>query len=264
MLSTRIEFEKLANVRDLGGMETKDGRHIKYGLLFRGSRLYEATEKDKEKLAGMVDLILDFRQDKELSRHPDPDIPGVKNIAMSIYDDSFKPDVNIEKTEIDPEGRPMHDAERTKRSMCKMYLVFAENDYTRSMYEQFLRFLLSGEYKGVLWHCTAGKDRTGVGAAILQKILGVSDEDIFADYMLTNNYMGTEVEQAKKEFKEQWGYLTDENDRALEYLHHTHEDYIKTVLTRIDELFGNFDDYITNGLHITKEEQEKLREMYLE
>ena len=264
MLSTRIDFDHLANVRDLGGMETKDGRHIKPGLLFRGSRLYEASENDKKRLAGMVDLILDFRQEKEAARHPDPEIEGVTNILMSIYDDTFKPDVNIEKTEIDPEGRPMHDAQRTKRSMCKMYLVFAENDYSRSMYEQFLRFLLDDRYHGVLWHCTAGKDRTGIGAAIIEKILGVSDADIFADYTLTNHYMGTEVERAMKEFKEQWGYLTEENKNALKYLHHTHEDYMGTVLTRINELFGDFDNYILNGLHITQKEQEKLRAKYLE
>ena len=264
MLSTRIEFDNLANVRDLGGMATKDGRHIKSGLLFRGGRLFEASEADKEKLASMVDLVLDFRQEKEAARHPDPEIEGVTNIPMSIYDDSFQPDRSIEKTEIDPIGLPMHDAERTKRSMCKMYLVFAENTHSRSQYERFIRFLLDDQYHGVLGHCTAGKDRTGIGAAILQKILGVSDEDIFADYMLTNNYMGTELEQAKKEFFEQYGYLTEENERALFYLHRTDEAYIATVLNRIDELFGNFDNYIVNGLHITPAEQEILRQKYLE
>ena len=264
MLSTRLEFDNLPNIRDLGGMVTKDGHRIKSGILFRGGRLCEASENDKEKLAGMLDLVLDFRSEDEVVRHPDPDIPGIKNIHMSIYDNTFRPDKKIEKTAIDPEGKPMHDAERTKRSMCSMYLQFAENDYSKKQYERFLRYLLSDQYHGVLWHCTAGKDRTGVGAAILQKILGVSDEDIFADYMLTNNYMGTEVEQAKAEFKEEWGYLTEENERALEYLHRTHEDYIRTVLTRIDELFGSFENYITEGLHITKEEEELLKQKYLE
>ena len=263
MLSTRIDFEGLANIRDLGGMRTEDGRTVRPGLLFRGSRLFEASEADKKRLSAMVDLVLDFRQEKEAARHPDPEIAGVVNIAMSIYDDSFQPDRSVEKTEVDPKGLPLHDAERTKRSICNMYLVFAENDHSRSQYEKFLRFLLDENYHGVLWHCTAGKDRTGVGAAILEKILGVSDEDIFADYMLTNQYMGSELETARKEFKEQWGYLTEENEKALEYLHHTDESYIQTVLSRINELYGSFENYIASGLHITPEEQKKLQEKYL-
>ena len=198
-------------------------------------------------------------------KEPDPEDREYISAALEgVLAHREEIDEKIEKTAIDPEGKPMHDAERTKRSMCSMYLQFAENDYSKKQYERFLRYLLSDQYHGVLWHCTAGKDRTGVGAAILQKILGVSDEDIFADYMLTNNYMGTEVEQAKAEFKEEWGYLTEENERALEYLHRTHEDYIRTVLTRIDELFGSFENYITEGLHITKEEEELLKQKYLE
>ena len=82
--------------------------------------------------------------------------------------------------------------------------------------------------------------------------------------MLTNEYMGPEVEQAKKEFFEQYGYLTEENEKSLEYLHRTHPSYVDTVMTRIDELYGNFDNYITQGLHISEEEKEQLRKMYLD
>ncbi len=264
MVSKKIPFENLNNVRDLGGMVTADGRRVKEGMLLRSGRLFEASEDDKKRLAQMVDLILDFRSKDEVDKTPDPQLDGVEYIHMSIYDDSFRPDRHIEKTEIDPEGRPLHDGERTRRSMCSMYLQFAENEYAKSQFEFFLRKLLSGNYHCVLWHCTAGKDRTGIGAAILQKILGIPYEDIIEDYMLTNEYMGPEVEQAKKEFFEQYGYLTEENEKSLEYLHRTHPSYVDTVMTRIDELYGNFDNYITQGLHISEEEKEQLRQMYLD
>ena len=189
MVSKKIPFENLNNVRDLGGMVTEDGRHVKEGMLLRSGRLFEASDADKKRLAEMVDLILDFRSKDEVDKTPDPQLDGVEYIHMSIYDDSFHPDRHVEKTEIDPEGRPLHDGERTRRSMCAMYLQFAENEYAKSQFEFFLRKLLSGQYHCVLWHCTAGKDRTGIGAAILQKILGIPYEDIIEDYMLTNEYM---------------------------------------------------------------------------
>ena len=117
MVSKKIPFENLNNVRDLGGMVTEDGRHVKEGMLLRSGRLFEASDADKKRLAEMVDLILDFRSKDEVDKTPDPQLDGVEYIHMSIYDDSFHPDRHVEKTEIDPEGRPLHDGERTRRSM---------------------------------------------------------------------------------------------------------------------------------------------------
>ena len=138
MVSKKIPFENLNNVRDLGGMVTEDGRHVKEGMLLRSGRLFEASDADKKRLAEMVDLILDFRSKDEVDKTPDPQLDGVEYIHMSIYDDSFHPDRHVEKTEIDPEGRPLHDGERTRRSMCAMYLQFAENEYAKSQFEFFL------------------------------------------------------------------------------------------------------------------------------
>ena len=86
MVSTIIPFEGVMNIRDLGGMKTKDGRVIKPGMLFRGSRLIDATEKDKEQIAKSVDLIVDFRSEQEIIEQPDPDLEGVTNIHIPILD----------------------------------------------------------------------------------------------------------------------------------------------------------------------------------
>ena len=77
MVSKKIPFENLNNVRDLGGMVTEDGRHVKEGMLLRSGRLFEASDADKKRLAEMVDLILDFRSNDEVDKTPDPQLDGV-------------------------------------------------------------------------------------------------------------------------------------------------------------------------------------------
>ncbi len=79
-LSRKIDFEKLVNTRDLGGMPAADGRKIRPGLLIRSGMLTGASESDCARLAEMLGLILDFRTDIEHEERPDPEFPGVRNI----------------------------------------------------------------------------------------------------------------------------------------------------------------------------------------
>ena len=264
MTSTKLEFDNLINVRDLGGIETKDGRKIKEGKLFRSCLLYGATDKDKEILAEKIGIIVDFRSDDEIASRPDPEIEGVTYLHLPAYDNTMQAGKNVQKTAKDPAAKPFHDADRCRRAMAGIYLRFAENDFTVSQFETFLRIVLEGKYKSVRWHCTAGKDRTGFATAIILKILGVDDASILEDYMLTNEYWEPEVEKTKQDFLKENGYLLPENERSLEYLHRSWEEYLNGSMARINEIYGDFDHYVSEALHITDAEKEKLQEMYLE
>ena len=264
MTSTKLEFDNLLNVRDLGGMVTKDGRKIKDGKLFRSCLLYDASDKDKEILADKIGIIVDFRSDDEIASRPDPEIEGVAYLHLPAYDNTMQAGQNIQKTAKDPSAKPFHDADRTRRAMAGVYMRFAENEFTVGQFGTFLHILLDKNYKSVLWHCTAGKDRTGFATAILLKILGVDDASIVEDYMLTNQYWGSEVEKAKQDFRKENGYLLPENERALEYLHLAWGEYVTGTLDRACEIYGDFDHYVSEGLHLTEAEIAQLKEMYLE
>ena len=87
-MSRQIEFEKLPNTRDLGGMITADGRKIKPGKLIRSGHLVEASETDQEKLAELVDTVVDFRTDTEYEERPEPRIKGTRYCHLPILEEA--------------------------------------------------------------------------------------------------------------------------------------------------------------------------------
>ena len=85
-MSQLLQFEKIRNTRDLGGMRTADGQTIQSGLLFRSGHLSEMSDSDIHKIAGTVCTIIDFRTDRERKGQPDREIPGASNIHIPIMD----------------------------------------------------------------------------------------------------------------------------------------------------------------------------------
>ena len=264
MLSQRIEFEKLLNTRDLGGMIGADGRKIKTGKLFRSGHLYAASSTDLEKLADMIDLSIDFRTAKEVSEKPEPAMEGVAYIYNPIFEEQ-QAGVTRDEDSFEVILRDMmHDAEIARNYMCSSYTGFITNNHSISQYERFVRMLLEEHPKGVLWHCTAGKDRAGFGTVIVQELLGVSRVDIANDYLLTNICLNPETIVLKEFFCKQPGIDPDIAEQAMSYVFEAHPDYLKTAYDTVETYYGSFDNYITDALHITPGEREKLRDMYLE
>ena len=117
--------------------------------------------------------------------------------------------------------------------------------------------------KAVLWHCTAGKDRAGVGALIVEEILGVGRDDIIDDYLATNEYLRGDIEFMIEFIKEQAGRSASLSDRALGYLLSADRDYIEEYYRTINEKYGSFDGFVRAGLKLTSEDIQKLQSMYL-
>ena len=85
-MSILLEFEKLHNIRDLGGMKAYDGQEIKSGCFIRSGHLAALTVSDKEKLSSLINTVVDFRSDKERLEKPDVVIDGVEYIHIPIID----------------------------------------------------------------------------------------------------------------------------------------------------------------------------------
>ena len=188
-MSTRIDFEKLGNTRDLGGMQTADGGTIAHGRLIRSGHFKDASPADLQKLAGMIHTDIDLRTPDECAESPDPVIPGVKYIHLPVMD-SLTAGVTREKdADAYALERLVKSPENSLEYMSAIYEGFAKNDAANSSYSSFINILAGNESGAVLWHCTAGKDRAGMGAAIIEKLLGVSYEDITGDYLRTNAFI---------------------------------------------------------------------------
>src|SRR5262245_10380934 len=179
-----LPFGGAKNFRDLGGYQTTDGRTIRWNVLYRSDALHKLTDADLSHLSAlMLDRIIDFRVQHEKDREPDR-LPGnmeIRVIALPILDSSTQ---------------AWHDSrEEFVRNLKKInpvsYMVRTNVELATRFtpeFKLFLQELLSASGHPVLFHCAAGKDRTGFAAAILLRILGVPREVVMQDYLLTNQY----------------------------------------------------------------------------
>jgi len=167
---SRIELGGLYNVRDLGGYPGVDGRVVRRNVLFRASSLHRLTDEEAWRDFG-ARCVVDLRYDRERSAFPLPDFI-VNDTHAPLLPDHWRSDAEARK-------RPADEY---------LSLVYHEIlDLGAESLREILRALASPDAYPAVFFCMAGKDRTGVLAAILLSLLGVSDEDIAADFALSGD-----------------------------------------------------------------------------
>ena len=153
--------------------------------------------------------------------------------------------------------------DKARRYMQNTYLGFVTNPFSLSQYSRFLRLLLISREKGILWHCTAGKDRAGFASVLVQELLGVDRDDIFADYLKTNQCLHEEIRQLCDMVGQSMGGLDEKSALALDYLFGAHEEYLAGLYKKVDETCGSFAAFLEDKLTITREDIEKLQATFL-
>ena len=269
-MSTLIAFEKLANARDLGGMKTTDGRKIVKGKLIRCEQLAGLTPSDKAKLEGLLDTVVDFRNTEEAADQPDCVLAGVKYISNPILE-SFTAGVSREeKSDEELIANLVFRPEDAKEYMRSMYRKFV-TDFCISRYARFTNILLEEHDKAVLWHCSAGKDRAGIGSVVIEEILGVPREAIIADYLKTRDYVAQYTEgfvrfirgeiSKEKKLSEEESEIVGQSVRNLFGVDRS---YIEAYYEAIDKRYGDYAIFIREGLGLSEEQINQLKDKYLE
>ena len=258
-----ITFEKLVNYRDLGGLPTKDGRRIVPGKLIRGGNINGASDADIEKLSGMIGLAVDFRTEGELLEKPDPEIPGVENWHLPVLE-TITEGVSREK-----------DADRHSfeyfidkpdialNYMVKTYEHLALSAFALSQQKKLVERLAEPLEKGVLWHCTAGKDRTGIFAAIVEEILGVPREVIVTDYLLTNIGNAEVTERLVQMIASRSDVDREKSVPALRIMFGAEKEYILAFYREAERQYGDFDGFLREAMGVDREMRDRFRELYL-
>ncbi len=262
-MSTRIEFDRLPNTRDLGGMKTTDGHTIVSGKLIRSGQLVDVSEKDLLKLEALVGTVVDMRTEGERTSRPDVVIPGCEYLHIPIVG-KLAPGITHEvKSSEELLEALVFKPDMALNYMCDLYREFVKGDFSLSQYGNFLNVLLKEHDKAVLWHCTAGKDRVGTSSIILERLLGVSDQDILEDYLQTNTNLNEELLAVIRYAKAKTGNDSDLIDRSLGYLYGADEEYLKAFYVSIDERFGSFEGFVRDGIGFSDADVEALRSKYL-
>ncbi len=252
-LSNRhLAIEGAENARDLGGLFTKDGYQVKWGLIYRSGMLSEINNDEFEMLKSLnVQTICDFRQDAEIEEDPDtwPNIETINTVRITIGDDTISPKEVLKQLESDD-----FDGDMLMQEANRGFVNTASKSYT-----DFFKLLLNNKNYPILYHCSAGKDRAGFASAMILSALGVERKIIINEYLLTN-YLTHGVSEDKIE-KAALFYGIDAD--KLRKLMGVKVSYINAAFDAIDSKYGNVNNYLCEALGVCKREIEQLKSKLL-
>lgn len=181
LAESRLPMRGGYNFRDLGGLRTPEGHSLVWGKVFRSDGLDELCDEDLEYLASIpVTTVLDFRTESERNRALDRLPPGLKQcLHWPIFPGSLSY-ADFANAETPAESRAV---------MCRMYELFVSEEPILEHYRNFFRLLEDEGNLPLFFHCSAGKDRTGLAAALFLFALGVEREAIMRDYLVSAEYL---------------------------------------------------------------------------
>lgn len=260
-----IPLPTLPNLRDLGGWPTSDGQQVRYGVLFRSTDLGKLDGADRQHLQDLgLATIYDFRSVAERTTEPDVVLDGVQEVALDVLADA--PTAipgNLTKLLSNPVALAAAKAELGDHGPTELMLNSYDQLVTlpsaRRSYQRFYRGLLGDHPSPALFHCTTGKDRTGWASATFLTLMGVSRDDVYTEYLLTNQQLVPALESIFVAFESAGG----DRSTLLPVLG-VDRRYLERAFAAMDEEFGSIEAYFADGLGIDAADQDRLRAGYLE
>ena len=264
-----IDLSSVGNARELGGYAV-DGGTICRGVLLRTASLATISDEDKKVLSEKyrVKTVIDLRMNTERNQAPDPEIPGAKNLFCPVmeladfkgYDPKYEDimtDPKVDRLEI------MKAAVEMGTISDQLYVDFLYSERGKVAYRKIFEELYDLADDGaILWHCTDGKDRTGVAAMLILAALGADRDLIINDYLLTNKYNKEKIERCRigldkmdipPEFKE----------LALFGYGAVIERFMANAIDELGNRYGSVNGYITDELGVEKSVLEDLRRRFV-
>ena len=252
-------MSNLFNFRDLGGLKGLDGRLVAKHRLLRAAQPVDLNTEEIETLkAHNLRHIVDLRTAHEAEKAP---VSLFENIAYSHIDIMGQ----VDKNDADPKRWAemfAQDPTAVEARFIDTYKGFSTSENARKGFGDFIKLCANLKEGAILFHCAAGKDRTGVAAAIILKILGVADQDIYTDYLETAN--AQEAIRTKLMSHTKLEGLSEAQLKAMGILFGVKESYLQGALDAATAAYGSFEDYLYNGLGVTPEDVNQIRELYLE
>lgn len=229
------------NFRDLGGVRTLDGRYVKWGKLFRTDDLYNLTPQDLSYLSYIpIQSVVDFRSKEEIMKTPDRLPQSVAN----VFELSLSPGNLFQNEMYSDEGKTMD----FTRFMKDIYILLVSDSTCINRYREFFQVLQDEDNAPVLFHCTAGKDRTGMATVLVYYALGVDEDTIMSDYLTSNIYL-----------KDKYTSIVERYPKLAPVVS-VDADYLQAALSQIKSEFGTVENYLVKILGV---DIDKMKSLYL-
>ena len=248
------------NIRDLGGLETRDGRHVKRGLLYRSAATYFFSEEEMEPVKALgLKTILDFRTPEGAAARPDPVLEGVEYYNKCAAFGNFLDDLNspAELMSLLFDEDQKGNLADVLVSSYSASLAFSNEAYT-FMFET----LLAGKAP-MLFHCSNGKDRTGVAAMLLLLALGVPEETAKEDYLLSNVSRKANIDRIIHKYGIVSTWL-EEARSLLTMVEGVLPESADMLMSEILERYGTYEAYMEKEHGFDAQKLAAFRDMYLE
>ena len=253
----QLSLQGTPNFRDLGGYEVSDGRRLKWGKLYRSGKLSALSDRDIDYINRLgVSLVCDFRKEMERElepsrfgegKHPQyADLPITPGSSESFM-------TNLHKGILD-----LDDAAGFMEEINRDFVINHLHQYA-----EMFRLLLVDEHH-ILIHCASGKDRTGFGSALILDVLGVGEETIIEDYLLTNQYLPIEKELARlsNAFTDQAGSVVPEE--VLRPMLEVRPEYINACFEEIKKRYESKEHFFESALNLNNTKVALLKDRYLD
>ena len=240
-------LEGAVNFRDLGGYLTTDFRRISMGRIYRAGDISKLTDADMEEMKRRkIYTVIDFRGEDEAAGAPDRLLPAADYLLLPAGSEKSADWASF--TQGYDSGTEV------------MIAFYSDVSVFRERYRPFFRKLLMlPDTSAVVFHCSAGKDRTGIAAALFLYALDVPMETIMADYAATNYYRRTENENII-DFLADKGY----DRKMVTELMEANPLYLETAFQALKKKYGSIDSFIYRELGMNEAAKLRLREKFLQ
>ncbi|MFB7254995.1 tyrosine-protein phosphatase [Streptomyces nojiriensis] len=236
-----IKLDGTANFRDAGGYRTSTGQWVRMGEVYRSDALDKLTDNDLAKLQRLrVRTVFDLRMEDERTKAADKVPTGAAYVVADVFagSGSFQ---TMPRTP-DEAVKAMVDAERAMVSGAG----------GKKAYTQVFEGIERDRSRSVLFHCTAGKDRTGWAGAALLTALGVPRETVEADYLASNDYRKAANDAILS-------HLPAQQAAVYKPLLDVRPEYLNAGYDEVKVKYGSFDRYLKDGLGIDARELKELK-----
>ncbi|WP_030732256.1 tyrosine-protein phosphatase [Streptomyces sp. NRRL S-237] len=250
----------VANLRDLGGTPLSGGRTVRPGLVLRSGQL-DRLDLDADPVVAALGLrtVIDFRTDAERADHPDRIPAGARLLIADVLADKLNsakvPATQLKDLLSDPAVAEEHlGGGRVQALFADTYRSFVSSGSAQAAYRMLLTEAADADSGPLLFHCTAGKDRTGWGATVVLALLGADDETLMAEYLSVN----PAVKQAFAPMIEGFTAAGGDPDIALALIG-VFPSYLRAALDEVETRYGSMEKYVREGLGVADETVEALR-----
>jgi len=242
-----VDFQGAHNFRDLGGYPSELGGTTRWGVLYRAAALSEMTADDLAELESLgIRTVFDLRRDDEREMAPDP-VPTVHVCLMS----------HVFANAQMPERDTLVDHDHGVQFMRQLYsglLAHAGHEMGR-----LIGMIADGAVPAV-FHCTAGKDRTGIVAALILRAVGVARETVLDDFELTNRYVTRETHAAMYQRMIDHGMSPE----AAAGMFAAARESMAAALDELDDVYGGAEAYLTGPAGLDAAAIARLRDLLLD